>query len=119
MALLLSDLVLPTFTKGLNTLNHILTVAEEHAKSHNLDPDVEYPSARLVDDMLPLSFQVQNATKTVRVALARLEGKEDQPWEDNEKTIADLKARVEKALAVIKGVDRGVVDERADELVGL
>ncbi|KAL2134418.1 hypothetical protein VTI74DRAFT_257 [Chaetomium olivicolor] len=119
MALTLSEVVLPVFSKGLNTLAHILTVAEEHAKSNNLDPDTEYPNARLIDDMLPLSFQVQNATSTVRRTLARLEGKEDQPWEDNEKTIADLRARVAKAQELLASADRGLVDKRAEEVVEL
>lgn len=119
MALTLSSLVIPTFTKGLNTLSHILAVAEEHARANNLDPDAEYPDARLIDDMRPLAFQVQNATRTVRVTLARLEGREDQPWQDDETTVADLKARVATALAVVRGADPAALDAAADRLVGL
>jgi hypothetical protein len=115
----LSAVVLPTLAKGLATLSHILTVAAEHAKSQGLDPDAEYPSARLAPDMLPLSFQVQNATSTVRRTLARLEGKDDVPWADDEKTIADLLARVEKARGLVEAADAEAVDARAGETVVL
>jgi hypothetical protein len=117
MALTLSEVVIPTFQKGLNTLTHILTVAKEHAGTIGLDPDAEYPGARLADDMLPLSFQVQNATTTVRRTLARLQGTEDQPWADDEKTVADLLARVEKARALVEAADKALIDARAEEVV--
>jgi hypothetical protein len=119
MALTLSEVVIPTFQKGLNTLTHILTVAREHAGTIGLDPDAEYPGARLADDMLPLRFQIQNATKTVRRTLAHLQGTEDQPWADDEKTVAALLARVEKARAVVEAADRGLIDARAEEVIYL
>lgn len=119
MTLTLSEVVIPTFSKGLNTLTHILTAAQEHAKAHNLDADAEYPGARLIDDMLPLAFQVQNATKTVHLTLARLQGKEAQPWENDEKTVADLLARVERARELLKSADAAAVDARAEETVTL
>jgi len=119
MTLTLSEVVLPTFAKGLTTLSHILTAAQEHAKANGLDADAEYPGARLVNDMLPLAFQVQNATKTVRQTLARLQGTEDDLWENDEKTVADLLARVEKARALVKAADAAAVDARAEETVTL
>ncbi|KAK3946529.1 hypothetical protein QBC32DRAFT_151370 [Pseudoneurospora amorphoporcata] len=62
MSIQLSELVLSTFSKGLNTLTHILNVAERHAFSQGLSADAEYPNARLIDDMKPFTFQIQNAT---------------------------------------------------------
>lgn len=119
MTLSLTAVALPLWIKGLHTLQHILTVAEDHARSQGLDPDVEYPDARLIDDMRPLTFQIQNATKTVRQAVARLEGREDVPWADDEKTVGDLKKRLERTLEVVKGLDAGKVDARAGEVVDL
>lgn len=119
MTLTLSTVVLPTYAKGLATLSHLLTTAAAHAKANNLDPDAEYPGARLVADMLPLAFQVQNATSTVRRTLARLQGVEDQAWADDEKTVEDLLARVEKARALVEAADAGVIDARAGETVTL
>ena len=115
--LTLSTALLPTFTKGLATLSHILTAAAEHAQAQGLDADAEYVSARLAPDMLPLSFQVQNATTTVRRTLARLEGKEDGPWPGEEKTVAELLGRVEQARKLVEEADAGLVDRRAGETV--
>ncbi|KAK3947350.1 hypothetical protein QBC32DRAFT_318926 [Pseudoneurospora amorphoporcata] len=50
MSIQLSELVLSTFSKGLNTLTHILNGAEQHAFSQGLSADAEYPNARLIDE---------------------------------------------------------------------
>ncbi|KAK4649814.1 hypothetical protein QC762_704830 [Podospora pseudocomata] len=119
MSLTLSSITISTFSKGLSTLVHILQKAEEYAASQGLDANAEYINARLIDDMLPLTFQVQNATNTVRKTLTRSQGKADQPWEDGEKTFADLYARIEKARQVIKEADAAAIDAKADETVDL
>ncbi len=119
MSLTLSQVVLPTYTKGLATLTHILNAAVEYAKANGLDADAEFVGARLAPDMLPLSFQVQNATNTVRRTLYRLQGQPDQPWADGETTIAQLLERVEKAKVLVKEADAAVVDAKAGEEVDL
>jgi hypothetical protein len=48
--------------------------------------------------MHPLAFQVQSSTDRVKFALSRLTGKAAPSWEDNEVTLADLRARVKKGL---------------------
>ncbi|KAK3368699.1 hypothetical protein B0H63DRAFT_80189 [Podospora didyma] len=117
--LTLAYVVIPTFTSGLNTLSHILSVAEAHAKANGLDADAEYPSASLTEDMRPLSFQVQNATSTVRRTLARLTGTPEPVWEDKEVTLADLRARIAKAHALLKEADAAAVNARAEQTVDL
>ena len=116
----LSTLVLTTFSKGLDTLSHILHVAESHTQANDIDPNTEYLSARLIEDMRPLSFQIQNLTKHVRVVLARLTGEDFEVWEDSEKTFAEFYTRIEKARGVIERVERefkGRIDERAGVVV--
>ncbi|KAK3322931.1 hypothetical protein B0H66DRAFT_555517 [Apodospora peruviana] len=116
--LTLSELVIETFTKGLGSLTQILQKAEEHAKATGIDADAVYPSARLVDDMLPLTFQVQIATRTVLKVLTRLQGGDATiDWEDDEKTFADLYKRIDKAREVILSADKGVIDGRQLEIV--
>ncbi|KAK4231618.1 hypothetical protein QBC38DRAFT_354582 [Podospora fimiseda] len=115
----LSSLTLSTFSTGLQTLTHILQKAQSHATSQSLDPDTNYPSARLIEDQLPLTFQIQNATTTIRKTLNRLQGIQDQPWEDTETTFAELFERIEKAKKVIEGSDKEKIDERAGEEVEL
>ncbi|KAK3369642.1 hypothetical protein B0T24DRAFT_669033 [Lasiosphaeria ovina] len=117
--LTLSQVVLPTFTRGLTTLSHILTVAATHAKSADLDADAEYAPAQLIADMKPLTFQVQTATTTVRKALARLLGAQDAApaWADDEKTLADLQARIASTQALLAAADAATIDARAAEIV--
>lgn len=119
MSLTLSSLTLQTFSSGLSTLSHILKKAQDHAGG---DADSVFPSARLIDDQLPLTFQVQTATSTVRKTLARLQGQEDdgQPaWEDKETTFAELFERIETAKKLISGADAAKIDERAEAEVEL
>lgn len=52
--------------------------------------------------MLPLSFQVQNATDRAKFALSRLAGTDAPSWPDEEKTIAELKERLLKAAAYVE-----------------
>jgi hypothetical protein len=107
-----------TFTKGLNTLSHILDVAEAHAAANNANLTNDYLTARLIEDMRPLSFQIQNVTKTVKATLDRLtgaEGEDAKPWEDTEKTWEEFRGRIEKAKKYVADVDRGVIDKRLDE----
>jgi hypothetical protein len=117
--LTLSEVILPTFTKGLKTLDHIISRAEQHAVSKGLDPNTEYPNARLIDDMKPLTFQVQNATKAARMTLSRILGQELEAWTDDERTVADLHKRIALALNLLEGVDARQIDERAGEIIEL
>ncbi|KAL1895955.1 hypothetical protein Sste5346_005054 [Sporothrix stenoceras] len=107
------DVAVPVLTRGLQTFGHVLNKAEAYAKANGTDADAVYPSARLIADQLPLVFQVQNATKTVRNYVIHLTGEDIAPFEDNEKTIADLHARIQAALALLKKVTPDVASKRA------
>lgn len=113
----LSDLVEKTFTRGLDVLSHILKVAETHAAANGINPDTEYLSARLIDDMRPLTFQLQNVTNHVRVVLSRLAGVEYPAWEDTETTFGEFHERIAKAQALLKEVDKSRIDERAEVVI--
>ncbi|KAK2002731.1 hypothetical protein LX36DRAFT_678046 [Colletotrichum falcatum] len=112
------DAVVPVFIKGLKTFDHILTKAEEYAKANNIDANT-YPDARLVADQLPLTFQVQNATKTVKVNIGRLTGVDLEPFENKEKTIGDLHKRIQKTLDLLSKVDAAIVNAKGDDQVEL
>jgi len=111
---------IPLFLKGMETLGSILDKAAAHAKEKGLDADADYPGARLVEDMLPLSFQIQIASNTAKKTVARLTGEDTVgPWEDNEKTMAELKARVDKTIDLLKSVKPDSVDGKEDAIVEL
>ncbi|KAM0553276.1 hypothetical protein ACHAPJ_007567 [Fusarium lateritium] len=115
----LYDLIIPTFTKAFVTFGHILTKAEEYAKEKNLNADEVFPEAKLIEDQKDLTFQVQIASKIVQITIGRLTGVEPEFWENNEKTIADLHARVQKTLELIKSVKPEDVNSREDAKIDL
>lgn len=108
----LYDLIIPTFTQGLQTYDHILAEAEKFAKEKGLNVDEVFPQARLIEDQLPLAFQVQNTTKAVQVTIGRLTGVEPTFFENNEKTVADLRQRIQKTLDLVKSVQPDAVNSR-------
>ena len=73
------------------------------------------PTYRLFPDMLPLTSQVQIACDTAKGVVARLAGVEIPVHEDTEKTLADLKARIAKAVAFIQTVKPEQVDGSEDK----
>ncbi|KAK1966841.1 hypothetical protein LY78DRAFT_656905 [Colletotrichum sublineola] len=108
------DAVIPVFTKGLETFDRILTKAEEYAKANNIDASM-YPEARLVEDQLPLAFQVQTATEIVKMHLVRLTGVGLEPFASNERTMEDLHRRIQETLDLLNKVDSTIVNAKADE----
>jgi uncharacterized protein len=110
-----SSHVISTFSKGLNTLSHILDVAEAHAATTGADPTNDYLPARIIEDMRPLSFQILNITKNVKAVLDRLTGADATPWEDTENTWAEYKGRIEKAKQYIEAADVATIDARLEQ----
>ena len=115
----LYNFVVPTLKRGLDTFDHILNKAEQYAVEKGLDANVVFPEARLIDDQKPLIFQVQNAAKTIKVAVGRLTGVELEPWETNEKTFADLHKRIREARDLLETLDASLVSSRAPAIVEL
>jgi len=99
----------PVFVKGLTNLKAILEKAAAHAQAKKIDETV-FAGARLFPDMLPLTGQIQIATDFARGTTARLAGVEMPKWEDNEKTLAELIARVDKTLEYVKPFTAAQID---------
>ena len=112
----ISSASIPVFEIGLNALSVILDKAEAHAEAKKIDPTVLL-NARLFPDMFPLTRQVQIACDQAKNGAARLAGLEPPKHEDNEKTFAELKARIAKALAYVKTLDAKAIDAAADRQV--
>ena len=109
----MSQASLPALEMGLNALSAVLDKAEAYAAAKKVDPAVLL-NTRLAPDMFSLLQQVQTATDLAKNGAARLSGVEPPRYEDTEKTIAELKARIAKTLAYIKSVDRAQIDASAD-----
>lgn len=92
----------PVFVQMLNSLSAVLDKTEAHATARKIAPEV-LPASRLFPDMLPLTRQVQIACDFAAKTTARLTRTEIPTTPDTEKTIADLKARITKAVGYVKG----------------
>ena len=57
----------------------------------------------LAPDMFNLTRQVQSACDTAKFAASRLSGREAPRYEDDEKTKAELQARIQKTIDYLKG----------------
>jgi hypothetical protein len=104
---------IPTFEISLNALSAILDKAEAYAEAKRTDPTVLL-TARLFPDMFAFARQVQAACDQAKNGGARLAGMEPPKYEDNEKTIAELKARIAKTVAFVKTLDAKKIDASAD-----
>jgi uncharacterized protein len=104
----------PRFVNILGNLSNILDKAQAHADAKKLDP-ATLPTYRLFPDMLPMTTQVQIACDAAKGVVARLAGLEIPAYEDNEKTLADLKARIAKTVAFIQTVKPGQIDGTEDK----
>lgn len=116
MATELYDLTVPVFTRALKALSGLLDKAVEHAGEAGADALL---SNRLIDDMHPLSKQVQIACDSAKLCVARLSGIEAPVNEDNETTIPELKARIAATVDYIASVPRAAIDGQEDRDVVL
>jgi len=114
VAISMYQVSIPRFVHMLNNLSAILDKAHVYAESRKIDP-ATLPSARLFPDMLPLTAQVRIACDAANGVATRLAGVTGPTFEDNEKTIADLKARVEKTVAFLKTITASQIDGTEDK----
>ena len=105
MAISMYDFSVPVLTRGLTNLSAVLDKAAAHAAAKKFDPAV-LAQSRLYPDMYPLVRQVQIACDTAKGAAGRLAGIEVPKHEDNEATLAELKARIAKTVDFLKSVNR-------------
>ena len=101
MAITMHDQLAGVFSEMLTNLDKILSKAEADCETRKIDPDV-YLMGRLAPDMLPLVRQVQITSDQAKNGSSRLAGLEPPKWPDDEKTFADLHARVQKTIAHLK-----------------
>jgi hypothetical protein len=110
MAISMYSASVPVFVRALENLTHVLKKGEAHAQAKKVpDPDALLQQ-RLIFDMLPLVKQVQIACDMAARGAARLAGVEPQSFEDNEKTFAEVYARIERAIAYVQGFKPEQID---------
>jgi hypothetical protein len=97
---MLYELTVPQLTKTLNNLGRLLDHGTQLAESKKFEVDVLL-QARLAPDQFNLIRQVQIACDTAKLGISRITGKDAPVWEDTEKTLPDLKARIEKTVSYL------------------
>jgi uncharacterized protein len=109
----MSNASIPVFEIGLSALSALLDKAEAYAEAKRIDPTVLL-NARLFPDMFAFTRQVQSACDQAKNGGARLAGVDPPRYEDNEKTIAELRTRIAKTVAFVKTLDAEMIDTAAD-----
>lgn len=89
------------FAKLMGNLNTILDKTQTWVTERKLDPAAILQS-RLSPDMYTFTRQVQIATDMAKGTAGRLAGQDPPRFEDNETSIAELKARVAKTIAYLE-----------------
>jgi hypothetical protein len=108
MSLSMHRVSVPVFVRGLNVLSALLDKASGFAQATGLDPEA-LVGARLAPDMLTLAGQVQRASDTSKLAIARLGDIPAPPMEDDERSLDDLRARIASTIAYIEGASAEVM----------
>jgi len=100
----------PRLVRILGNLDGILDKAQAHVDAGRAS-ERALMDARLAADMYPFSKQVQIACDKSRSAVARLAGLPVPKYDDDEQTLAELKARIARTIGFLRSVP-------ADRIVG-
>jgi hypothetical protein len=90
-------------TQSLKNLETCLDKAERYAATKKFDVGV-LMSSGLAPDMQPFTYQVQSACDYVKGGAAWLSGQTPPRHEDNEQTINELRARIQKTVAFVESI---------------
>ena len=88
--------------RSLRALDAILDKATKYAEARKFDVN-NFCSTRLFPDMLPFVAQIRIACDIAKFTAGYLSGKAVPKQEDNETTMAELRARVASCLQVVDG----------------
>lgn len=113
MATDLYDLTVPAFIRGLRNLSALLDKGAAYAAEKGIDPLI-LTQARLIEDMAPLTAQVQYASDGAKGAVIRIGALDPVPMADSEQSFADLQDRIAKTIAFLESVPRERIDGRDD-----
>jgi hypothetical protein len=104
--------------KMLLNLDACLEKASAHATSRKLDPNVLLDS-RLAPGMFTLVRQIQTACDQAKFTAARAAGKDPPSHPDDEKTMAEARARIATVVAYLDGFSAADFQGTDDRRVSL
>ncbi len=91
------EVTIAHFAKILKNLSMILDKAAHFAETKKFDSEVLLNS-RLAPDQFPLTKQIQIACDTAKLCASRVTGKDAPSHPDTEKTLVELKSRIESVV---------------------
>lgn len=97
------ETTVPQFSKMLKNLDGILMKAAAHADSKKFDFEV-LMNSRLAPDQFHFTRQIQIACDSAKLCVARLSGREAPKHDDQEKTLSDLRKRIQETVAYMATV---------------
>jgi uncharacterized protein len=118
MATELYDLSVPAFLRGFKAMAAFLEKARAYADEQGI-AHADLLTARLYDDMAPLTSQIQRASDAAKFAASRLAGIEPPAMPDTEASFDDLQARIAATVAFLNSVAPEAVNGREDADVEL
>lgn len=91
------DATIPVFTKFLHNLERCIDKAVAHADHRKFEAE-QFMTARLAVDQYDFIGQIQSACDQAKYAAAKLAGKTPPSHPDEEKTLAEVRARLKTVL---------------------
>src|SRR5262252_3627697 len=101
----LYDATVPIFTKLLANVDKWLDKATAHADHKKFDPEILLV-ARLAPDQYAFARQIQAACDQAKFTVAKLTGKEPPSHPDTEKTMAEIRQRIQTVVAYLGSFKR-------------
>jgi hypothetical protein len=118
MSLSIHDAAVPLAIRAMRSLSGVIEKGRAHAEAEKWDPAVLL-ATRLYPDMFPLSRQIQVVSDQCKGGISRLAVVEPPKIPDTETTFAELKERLDRTIAFVKGIEPQKfegADKRAVEL---
>ena len=113
MATELYDITVPVFIRGFAAMARCLEKGRIHADENDM-PHEALLDARLIEDMAPLTSQIQRASDAAKFAAARLAQIEGPAMPDTEASFDALQARIAATVAFLESVDPASINGRED-----
>ena len=116
MKISMHSMAIETFVPMLRSMAELIDKGAAHAREKKIDP-LTLANGRLAPDMFTLIQQVQQATNHAKDSTARLTGSEAPKFDDSERTLDDLKARIAKTIEYLNAVGASAFEGAEDREV--
>lgn len=103
----------PVFVRALGILSRLLYKAASHVEQQQLNPQ-ELLSARLFEDMYPLTAQIQRASDAAKFGAARLAAIAPPSFADEETTFYELQERIGNTIRFLEELTPEQFDASAE-----